>query len=116
MRQEHFDLGRAYIVRVAPEPCGICGNLQYSNAEDFQILNVRGFHMTAHPFTELEVKLNASDPDVQRYVFALKEENLKLQKQIAKYQAAQVTLNNRIVALEQEIKENRAEVHVTINP
>jgi CII-binding regulator of phage lambda lysogenization HflD len=72
--------------------------------------------MTAHPLPEIEVKLNASDPDIQRYVFALMAENLKLQKQIAKYQAAQVTLNNRIVALEQEIKENRREFHLTINP
>jgi hypothetical protein len=72
--------------------------------------------MTAHPFPELEVKLNASDPDVQRYVSALTEENLKLQKQIAKCQAAQVTLNNRIVALEQERKEDRREIHMTINP
>lgn len=71
--------------------------------------------MTVHPFPELEVKLNASDPDVQRYISALMAENLKLQKQIAKCQAGQVTLNNRIVALEQEIKENRPEFHVNIN-
>jgi len=71
--------------------------------------------MTVHPFPELEVKLNASDPDVQRYIFALIAENLKLQKQIAKCLAGQVTLNNRIVALEQEIKENRPEFHVNIN-
>ena len=71
--------------------------------------------MTAHPFPELEVKLNASDPDIQRYIAALTAENLKLQKQIAKCQARQVTLNNRIAALEQELKENRPEFHVNIN-
>jgi len=71
--------------------------------------------MTVHPFQELEVKVNASDPDIQRYISALMAENLKLQKQIAKCQAGQVTLNNRIVALEKEIKENRPEFHVNIN-
>lgn len=71
--------------------------------------------MTAHLFPELEAKLNTSDPDIQRYISALTVENLKLQKQIAKCQAGQVTLNNRIVALEQEIKENRPEFHLNIN-
>ncbi|MGD9604419.1 MAG: hypothetical protein AB7O99_09345 [Dongiaceae bacterium] len=71
--------------------------------------------MTAHPFPELEEKFNASDPDVQRYITALKAENSKLQKQIARRQAGQVTLDNRIVALEQEIKENRPGFHVNIN-
>ena len=71
--------------------------------------------MAEHSFPELEAKLNASDPDIQRYISALTAENLKLQKQIAKCQAGQVTLNNRIVALEQEIKENRPEFHVNIN-
>jgi uncharacterized protein YlxW (UPF0749 family) len=72
--------------------------------------------MTVHAFPQLEVKLNASDPDVQRYISELIAEHLKLQKQIAKCQAGQVTLNNRIVALEQEIKENCPEFHVNINP
>jgi len=71
--------------------------------------------MTEHFPPELEAKLNASDPDVQRYLSALIAENLKLQKQIAKCQAGQVTLNNRIVALEQEIKENRPQFHMNIN-
>lgn len=71
--------------------------------------------MTEHPFPELDAKLNASDPDIQRYISALKTENLKLQKQIAKCQAGQVTLHNKIIALEQEIKKNRPEFHMNIN-
>lgn len=71
--------------------------------------------MAEHYFPEIEAKLNAADPDVRRYLSALSAENLKLQKQIAKCQAGQVTLNNRIVALEQEIKENRPEFHMHIN-
>lgn len=71
--------------------------------------------MTAHPFPELEAKLNASDPDVLTNISALTAEHFKLHKQIARHQAGQVTLNNRIIALEQEIRENRTQVHVNIN-
>lgn len=62
--------------------------------------------MTTHPFPEFEVKIKASDPDVQRHISALKAENLKLHKQIPRCHAAQVTLNNRIVAPERKISEN----------
>ena len=51
---------------------------------------------------ELSAKLKACDPEIQNYVVALDQENLELQKQIAKHQAENVTLKNRIKVLEKE--------------
>jgi len=51
---------------------------------------------------DLSAKLKACDPEIQNYVIALDQENLKLQKQIAKHQAENVTLKNRIYLLEKE--------------
>ena len=51
---------------------------------------------------DLSAKLKACDPEIQNYVIALDQENLKLQKQIAKHQAENVTLKNRIKVLGKE--------------
>ncbi len=55
----------------------------------------------ADAFSGVASKLTECDPVVQEYVVALKEENLKLQKEIADLQAQQLTLENRIRALEE---------------
>jgi len=55
-----------------------------------------------NPMTSLRAKLKACDPEVQNYVTAFEAENLKLQRQIAKHQAHEITLNNRIKVLEEE--------------
>lgn len=49
----------------------------------------------------IPARLKDSDPEVQEYVRALKAENLGLQKEIVDLQARQVTLENRIRALEE---------------
>lgn len=71
--------------------------------------------MTERPFPEPDDKLKATNPYVKRFIFALEAENLKLQTQIAQCQAGQVTLKNRIVALEQVIKENRPDFNLIVN-
>ena len=55
--------------------------------------------------SELEKKLKESPMEVQHYVTALKSENLKLQKQIAKYQAQEVTLKNSIKLAKDDLDE-----------
>ncbi len=50
----------------------------------------------------LRIKLKAAAPEIKNYITALIKENLKLQKEIAKCQASNVTLNNRIKVLEKE--------------
>jgi len=56
------------------------------------------------PMSLLRTKLKAADPEIQSYVIALEKENLKLQRQIGKHQAENVTLNNRIKALEEDLE------------
>jgi hypothetical protein len=51
---------------------------------------------------DLSTKLKACNHEIQNYVIALERENLKLQKQIAKHQAENVTFKNRIKVLEEE--------------
>ena len=57
------------------------------------------------PPSDLTAKLKASDLEVQRYVVALQNENLKLHTQIAKHQANEVSLNNRIEILKENQKD-----------
>lgn len=63
-------------------------------------------------FSSLTAKLKTCDPEIQNYVTALKAENLKLQREIAKYQAQQVTLENRIKILEKENSKGDIILHV----
>ena len=52
---------------------------------------------------ELKLKLKACDPEVQNYVIALKKENLKLQRRIAKQEAEYLSLHNNIQVRAEEI-------------
>ena len=62
-------------------------------------------HRQESLLTILRTKLKDCDLDVQNFVSELEAENLKLHRQIVKYQVQEVSLNNRIKAL----KENRDE-------
>jgi hypothetical protein len=53
----------------------------------------------ADPMSSLRIKLKAADPEIQNYVTALETENLKCARKVAKLQAENVTLNNRIKSL-----------------
>lgn len=57
----------------------------------------------------LHAKLKKADSEVKLYVSELKKENARLQLQIAKYEVKQMSLENRIKALEKEVKENKPE-------
>jgi hypothetical protein len=57
--------------------------------------------------SSLRTKLRVADPKIQSYVIALEKENLKLQRQIGKHQAENVTLNNRIKALEEYFEKKK---------
>jgi DNA-directed RNA polymerase beta' subunit len=54
--------------------------------------------------TNLQTLLKTAQPEVRKYVAELEAENLKLQKQVAKFQVKEVSSKNRITALEIEIK------------
>lgn len=56
----------------------------------------------SEPTSDITTKLKACGAEIQHYVRALEAENLKLQREIAKHQAHNVTLNNRIKLLEEE--------------
>lgn len=66
--------------------------------------------------SDLTEKLMRCDFEIREYVEALKSENFKLQKQIAKYQAHQVTLENRIRMLEDDQHKPVLQVHFNIEP
>lgn len=52
----------------------------------------------------LDALIKRCPPGVKNFIRALKAENLKAQKQVAKLQAEKVSLQNRIRAMETEIK------------
>jgi predicted nucleic acid-binding Zn-ribbon protein len=53
----------------------------------------------------LDGPFQAAQPELQNYVVALESENAKLHKQIAKLEAQDMSKQNRIAALEYELKE-----------
>gem|GEM_PF-6304366 len=57
----------------------------------------------------LRIKLQACDIEVQNYVAALEAENLKLTKQITKFQVDNVTLNNRVKSFIEQYKADKRE-------
>jgi hypothetical protein len=59
------------------------------------------------PSEELRAHLDSSDSEVRAYVAALEKENAKVQKRVVKLEAANVSQNNKIMALEEECEELR---------
>ena len=57
------------------------------------------------PDTDIQSLLKSAEAPIRNYIAALESENLKLHKQIAKLQVKHVSSDNRISALEDEIKE-----------
>lgn len=53
----------------------------------------------------LDVSFQAAQPVLQNYVVALESENAKLHKQISKLEVQDISKQNRITALENELKE-----------
>jgi uncharacterized coiled-coil DUF342 family protein len=56
---------------------------------------------------DLEANLETCDPEIQNFVTALKAENLKLHKQIAKLRAEKVSLQSQITVLTEEYAQYR---------
>lgn len=56
------------------------------------------------PLSSLRIKLKTTDSEIQNYVTALEAENLKQAKHIAKLQAQNVSLQNRVKVYENERK------------
>lgn len=52
----------------------------------------------------LTASFQAAQPDLQNYIVALEKENLKLHKQVTKFQVQDTSKQNRIKALEKELK------------
>lgn len=63
----------------------------------------------------LRTKLKICDNEVQLYVAALEHENFKMQSLIAKLQAENMTLNNRIKVLIKEKSDREAFTSFTVN-
>jgi hypothetical protein len=55
------------------------------------------------------------EPDVKYYILYLEKENLKLQRQIAKFQVSNFSNSNKIIAMEKEIKnfQNLIVIHIS---
>lgn len=66
------------------------------------------------PTPELKKKLKACEPEIRNHVAYLQLENSKLQRRIAKLEAEKVTSDNRIRALEKELKKTKPSVNVII--
>lgn len=56
----------------------------------------------------LDEKIAASDPDLRRFVIALKAENERLHKQLVQMEAQRVVVLKRIAALETKIGHDHA--------
>jgi hypothetical protein len=67
------------------------------------------------PMVSLRKKLKVCDLEVQLYVDALEHENLKMQPLIAKLQAENMTLNNRVKVLLKEKSEREANSFFQVN-
>lgn len=52
----------------------------------------------------LDQKIAECDIEIQDFIAALKSENRKLQKKVAKLEVENISCGNKIVALEKEIK------------
>lgn len=63
----------------------------------------------------LQTKLQNADPQVKMYISELTKENALLQKQIMKCEVKKVSLNNRINALEKEMKDNRGKFELIVD-
>jgi predicted RNase H-like nuclease (RuvC/YqgF family) len=67
-------------------------------------MDCNGYTMKPEPSNDsesgLDAKLRKADPEIQRFVTALKKENLKLHQKIATLQAEGVSLNSQIQVIE----------------
>lgn len=61
----------------------------------------------------LREKLKSTDLEIQQFVLALEKENIRLIKKIAKLQAENITLNSRIMTLEEQAKIPQANVSIS---
>ena len=52
----------------------------------------------SNPLASLHSKIKKADPEIQRFIVALNKLNLKLQREVAKYQADIVSLRNQMKA------------------
>jgi hypothetical protein len=60
--------------------------------------------------TSLQAKLKKADPDVRYYIAQLQARNAKLHRGILKMEADKVDRDNRIKALEKQLKEKKIDI------
>ena len=65
--------------------------------------------------SDLKAKLKKADPQVKDYISELGRRNAKLQHQIVKMQADNMERDNRIKALEKELKIHASQKKFTVN-
>jgi len=74
----------------------------------------KGLDMPKEP-SDLKAKLKKADPQVKDYISELERRNAKLQHQIVKIQADNMERDNRIKALEKELKKHLGQSKLIIN-
>lgn len=74
--------------------------------------SVTGEHMNDD---EIKIEIASSNHQVKEYIAQLTAENARLNKALVKREVSILSLNNRIKALEEEIKENKPELKINVN-
>jgi len=64
---------------------------------------------------EFKKKLKACEPEIRDHVAYLQLENTKLQRRIAKLEAVKITSDNRVRALEKELKKSKPPANVIVH-
>ena len=70
--------------------------------------------MATEKTSNLQAKRKKADPVIRKYIAELELENEKLQRQIAKLEVQKVSSENRLKALEEEIKENKPQINFSV--
>lgn len=70
--------------------------------------------MATEKTSNLQAKRKKADPVIRKYIAELELENEKLQRQIAKLEVQKVSCENRLKALEEEIKENKPQINFSV--
>jgi len=66
--------------------------------------------------SQFKAKLRQCEPEIRQYIATLESQNLKLQRQVGKLEANNITANNRIKALEKTINDSPPQGHIDFSP
>jgi hypothetical protein len=61
---------------------------------------------------QFRAKLKQCEPEIRQYIATLESQNLKLQRQVGKLEAINITADNKIKALETRINSRATHMHI----